>query len=98
MMEGIREIDPAIPETCFPPILTLLVTVCTADLMAGMGSGCLVYTLMVLASRQWSKLSPMLLGIDAVFLLYFVAMPNGRAGKDGTTSRRSRPSPSFRIS
>jgi adenine/guanine/hypoxanthine permease len=72
MMEGIRDIDPAIPETCFPPILTLLVTVCTADLMAGMGSGCLVYTLMVAASRKWSKLSPMLLGIDAVFLLYFV--------------------------
>jgi len=72
MMEGIRDIDPAIPETCFPPILTLLVTVCTADLMAGMGSGCLVYTLMVAASRQWSKLSPMLLGIDAVFVLYFV--------------------------
>jgi AGZA family xanthine/uracil permease-like MFS transporter len=72
MMEGIRDIDPAFPETCFPPILTLLVTVCTADLMAGMGSGCLVYTLMVLAGRQWSKLSPMLLGIDAVFILYFV--------------------------
>jgi AGZA family xanthine/uracil permease-like MFS transporter len=72
MMEGIREIDPAIPETCFPPILTLLVTVCTADLMAGMGSGCFVYTLMVLAQRQWSKISPMLIGIDAVFALYFV--------------------------
>ncbi len=72
MMEGIREIDPAVPESCFPPILTLLVTVCTADLMAGMGAGCLVYTLMVLAGRKWSKLSPMLLGIDAVFILYFV--------------------------
>jgi AGZA family xanthine/uracil permease-like MFS transporter len=72
MMEGIRDIDPAIPETCFPPILTLLVTVCTADLMAGMGSGCFVYTLMVAAQRQWSKISPMLLGIDAVFALYFV--------------------------
>jgi AGZA family xanthine/uracil permease-like MFS transporter len=72
MMEGIREIDPAMPETCFPPILTLLVTVCTADLMAGMGSGCFVYSLLVAAQRQWSKLSPMLLGIDAVFALYFV--------------------------
>jgi len=27
---------------------------------------------MVAAGRQWSKLSPMLLGIDAVFVLYFV--------------------------
>ena len=72
MMEGIRDIDPAIPETCFPPILTLLVTVCTADLMAGMGSGCFVYTLMVLAQRQWKKVSPMLIGIDLVFALYFV--------------------------
>jgi AGZA family xanthine/uracil permease-like MFS transporter len=72
MMEGIRDIDPAIPESCFPPILTLLVTVCTADLMAGMGAGCLVYTLMILAGRQWSKISPMLIGIDAVFILYFV--------------------------
>jgi AGZA family xanthine/uracil permease-like MFS transporter len=72
MMESIRDIDPAIPESCFPPILTLLVTVCTADLMAGMGSGCFIYTLMVLARRQWSKISPMLLAIDAVFGLYFV--------------------------
>jgi AGZA family xanthine/uracil permease-like MFS transporter len=72
MMEGIRDINPAFPETCFPPILTLLVTVCTADLMAGMGAGCLVYTLMVAAGRQWSKISPMLIGIDAVFILYFV--------------------------
>jgi AGZA family xanthine/uracil permease-like MFS transporter len=71
MMEGIKDIDPDIPETCFPPILTLLVTVCTADLMAGMGAGCFVYTLMVAGTRQWSKLSPMLLGIDAVFLIYF---------------------------
>jgi AGZA family xanthine/uracil permease-like MFS transporter len=61
-----------LPETCFPPILTLLITVCTADLMAGMASGCFIYTLMVLAQRQWSKISPMLLLIDAVFMLYFV--------------------------
>jgi AGZA family xanthine/uracil permease-like MFS transporter len=72
MMEGIRDIDPGLPETCFPPILTLLITVCTADLMAGMASGCFIYTLMVLAQRQWSKISPMLLLIDAVFMLYFV--------------------------
>ena len=72
MMEGIRDIDPAIPESCFPPILTLLVTVCTADLMAGMGTGCLAYTMTVAAGRKWSKISPMLLAIDAVFILYFV--------------------------
>lgn len=72
MMEGIRDIDPAVPESSLPPIFTLLITVCTANLMAGMGSGCFVYTLLVAARRQWSKLTPMLLGIDAVFLLYFV--------------------------
>ena len=37
-----------------------------------MGSGCFVYTLMVLAQRQWKKVSPMLIGIDLVFALYFV--------------------------
>ncbi|HEX4504367.1 MAG TPA: NCS2 family permease [Alphaproteobacteria bacterium] len=72
MMEGIREIDPAVPESCFPPILTLLVTVCTADLMAGMATGCLAYTLTVAGCRKWSKITPMMLIIDAVFILYFV--------------------------
>jgi AGZA family xanthine/uracil permease-like MFS transporter len=72
MMEGIREIDPAVPESCFPPILTLLVTVCTADLMAGMATGCLAYTLTVAGLRKWSKITPMMLVIDAVFILYFV--------------------------
>jgi AGZA family xanthine/uracil permease-like MFS transporter len=72
MMEGIRDIDPAVPETCFPPILTLLVAVTTADMMAALGSGCFVYTLMVIARRQWAKISAMLIGIDLVFALYFV--------------------------
>lgn len=72
MMEGIRDLDPSKPEDCFPPILILLVTVATANLMAGMATGCFVHTLMLAATRQWRRITPMLLLIDAVLVIYFI--------------------------
>ena len=72
MMEGIRDLDTALPENAIPPILILLLVVVTTDLMMGLSSGCFVYTLIVLARRQWAKLTPMLLAVDAVLVLYVV--------------------------
>lgn len=72
MMEGIRDIDTSCPENAIPPILILLLVVVTTDLMMGLASGCFVYTLIVLATRQWRKLTPMLLAVDAVLMLYVV--------------------------
>ena len=74
MMEGIRDLDTAAPEDAIAPILILLLVVVTTDLMMGLSSGCFVYTLIVLARRQWHKLTPMLLGVDAVLILYIVLM------------------------
>ena len=72
MMEGIRDLDTIHPEDAIPPILILLLVVVTTDLMMGLASGCFVYTLIVLARRQWRKLTPMLLTVDAVLILYVV--------------------------
>jgi AGZA family xanthine/uracil permease-like MFS transporter len=72
MMEGIRDIDTSRPENAIPPILILLLVVVTTDLMMGLASGCFVYTLIVLATRQWRKLTGMLLAVDAVLVLYVV--------------------------
>ena len=72
MMEGIRDLDVSRPENAIPPILILLLVVVTTDLMMGLASGCFVYTLIVLATRQWHKLTGMLLAVDAVLILYIV--------------------------
>ncbi|SER55554.1 putative MFS transporter, AGZA family, xanthine/uracil permease [Faunimonas pinastri] len=72
MMEGIRDLDVTRPENALPPIMTLLITVCTTDLMMGLTVGCFVYTLIVLATRQWQKVTPWLLGLDAIFIIYMI--------------------------
>ncbi len=72
MMEGIRDLDTTHPEDAIAPILILLLVVVTTDLMMGLSSGCFVYTLIVLATGRWHKLTPMLLAVDAVLLLYVV--------------------------
>lgn len=68
MLDGLRELDTGTPEHYLPPLLMLLVTACSADLMVALALGCFVYTLMLLARRRWPGF--MVLGLDAVFVLY----------------------------
>lgn len=72
MLEGIRTIDPAEPTSSLPPLLTLIVTVCTFNLIAGMATGTFVYSLLLLATGQREKFTPMLLLLNAVFIAYFL--------------------------
>jgi AGZA family xanthine/uracil permease-like MFS transporter len=72
MMEGLGGLDLARPESTLPPLSMLLFTVCTGDLMVGLSVGCFVYTLTAAALRQWSRLTPMVIGLDAVFVLFLV--------------------------
>ncbi len=44
--------------------------------MMGLCTGCFAYTLIVLATRAWSQLTPMLLCIDAILLVYVVLITN----------------------
>ncbi|MYM98895.1 NCS2 family permease [Duganella vulcania] len=68
MLDGLRELDTSTPENYLPPLLMLLVTACSADLMVALTLGCFAYTLMLLARRRWPGC--MMLGLDAVFALY----------------------------
>ena len=68
MLDGLRELDTGAAENYVPPLLMLLVTACSADLMVALALGCFVYTLMLLARRRWP--GAMVLGLDAVFVLY----------------------------
>ncbi|MDM3872350.1 NCS2 family permease [Porticoccus sp. W117] len=70
MLEGVTKIETQSPEQTITPLTMLLITACTADLMAGFSTGCFIYTLIILTTKQWHKLSPMLIGLNISLLLY----------------------------
>jgi len=70
MFEGVPEIDFQKAENALSSILIILITVVTTDFMMGLALGCLSYTIMVAAQRKWAKLTPIVLVLDAIFLLY----------------------------
>lgn len=70
MMEDLRDIDTSSPELYVPPLLTVLITVVATDLMLGMAAGLFSYTLILVALRRVRELKPILLGLDATFVLY----------------------------
>ncbi|NYF80771.1 NCS2 family permease [Granulicella arctica] len=72
MMEDIRQIDRNRAEEVLPPLLMIIFTVCTMDLMAGLAVGCFSYTLLAISLKQWKKVTTMLLTLDGVFVLYLV--------------------------
>ena len=74
MLDVIAAIDVTVPEDMVPPLLMMLVTVVTSDLMMALCLGCFSYTLIVIARRRWQALTPMLVGLDAVLALYLIAM------------------------
>jgi len=72
MMEDIRQIDRSRVEEVLPPLLMVIFTVCTMDLMAGLAVGCFSYTLLAISLKQWKKVTAALLMLDAVFVLYLI--------------------------
>lgn len=72
MFEGIRDLDTSCPENSIPPILTILVTVVTMNIVLGLAFGCFAYSLAAFFSRKVRQLSPMLLVLDVIFLVYMV--------------------------
>lgn len=72
MLFDIRHLDPGAPEESLPPLLMVIFTVCTMDLMAGLAIGCFSYTLFAGSLGQWKKVRPALLLLDAVFVLYLI--------------------------
>jgi AGZA family xanthine/uracil permease-like MFS transporter len=72
MMDDLKELDRKRAEESLPPLLMVLFTVCTMDLMAGLAIGCFTYTLFAVSLRQWKKVNATLLGLDVVFALYLI--------------------------
>jgi AGZA family xanthine/uracil permease-like MFS transporter len=72
MLEDIVQIDRTQPELILPPLLMIIVTVCTLDLMAGLAIGCFCYTLLALFLRRWQQVTVTLVALDAIFCLYLV--------------------------
>jgi len=72
MLEGVKDLDFSSPEDTIPPMLILIITVVTTDLMMGLVSACFVYTAIVVATRQWQKVTRMLLALDAIFVVYII--------------------------
>jgi AGZA family xanthine/uracil permease-like MFS transporter len=70
MMEGVLDLRTDQPEDFAPAIIILLITVTTSDLMMGMALGCFVYTAIVIARRQWQRLTAMVVVIDVIFVAY----------------------------
>ncbi|CAN5469301.1 NCS2 family permease [soil metagenome] len=74
MLEDLRDIDATSAENTVPPLLTMLVTAVTTDLMFGMAAGLFSYTLLVAGLGRRRLVTPTLLVLDAAFVLYLVLM------------------------
>jgi len=72
MLEDIVQIDRTRPEVLLPPLLMIIFTVCTMDLMAGLAVGCFSSTLLAIALRQWKNVTLTLIALDAIFGLYLI--------------------------
>lgn len=72
MMEGLGELSLAKPGSALSPLSMLLFTVCTEDLLVGLAVGFFVYTLTMLALRQWAKITAMVVALDCVFIIFMV--------------------------
>ncbi|HEY9023410.1 MAG TPA: NCS2 family permease, partial [Burkholderiaceae bacterium] len=74
MLEDLRDLDATSAQTSMPPLLTLMVTAVTTDLMLGMAAGLFSYTLIAAALGRRHLLTPVLLSLDAAFVVYILLM------------------------
>jgi len=72
MMEGLRDIEVEHTGSALPPLLMVVVTACTGDMMVGLALGSFVYTAVLIARRDWARLTPVLFGVNAVLVLFLV--------------------------
>ncbi|ACI50252.1 Xanthine/uracil/vitamin C permease [Gluconacetobacter diazotrophicus PA1 5] len=61
------------------PLLMVLVTVMTGNFMVSLALGLLLYTVLAVAGRRWAEVTPILLALDAVFVVYLV-LASGMGG------------------
>jgi AGZA family xanthine/uracil permease-like MFS transporter len=74
MLEDLRELDVSSVAESAPPLLILLVTAVAGDLMLGMAAGLFSYTVLAVGMGRRASITPVLLLLDAAFVLYVVLM------------------------
>jgi adenine/guanine/hypoxanthine permease len=70
MLEGMRKIELRAALESWPPLLMLVATVCTGDLMSSLALGVFAYSTLAVLKRAWHRLTPMVLMLDALFATY----------------------------
>ncbi|GBQ83106.1 NCS2 family permease [Asaia krungthepensis] len=68
-------------EALLTPAFMLLIAVLTGNFMISLALGLLFYSLLLLVTRQFVRLTPMVLGLDAVFLFYLVLVARTGLGQ-----------------
>ncbi|WP_342629057.1 NCS2 family permease [Nguyenibacter vanlangensis] len=79
MLSDMGKADDGEPGGVLAPLLMVLVTVMTGNFMVSLALGLLLYTALAVAARRWSEVTPILLALDAVFVVYLV-LASGMGG------------------
>lgn len=61
------------------PLLMVVITLMTGNFMLALACGLLLHTLLLVGRRQWRRLTPMLVGLDIVFVV-FLYLESGMQG------------------
>lgn len=70
MLSALGQAASASREALLTPAFMLLIAVLTGNFMISLALGLLFYSTLLLVSRQFVRLTPMVLGLDLVFLFY----------------------------
>ncbi|MCQ9156436.1 NCS2 family permease, partial [Acidomonas methanolica] len=83
MLSHLSHVTDRSTEAILTPLAMLLTTVLTGNFMYALCFGVLFYSVLLAATRQFARLTPMLLGLDAVFLFYLILVTKMGLGASG---------------
>jgi adenine/guanine/hypoxanthine permease len=72
MLADLGRSDSDHPGGALAPLLMVLVTIMTGNFMVSLALGLLLYTVLAVAARRWAEVTPILLALDVVFVVYLV--------------------------
>ncbi|MBU2654384.1 NCS2 family permease [Acidomonas methanolica] len=83
MLSHLSHVTDRSTEAILTPLAMLLTTVLTGNFMYALCFGVLFYSVLLAATRQFARLTPMLLGLDTVFLFYLILVTKMGLGASG---------------
>lgn len=72
MLQGVADLKTGTAEESMPPLLMVIVTACTTDLMMSMVAGLLTYSAIVIVKRQREAITALLIGLDLTCFAYIL--------------------------